>query len=278
MIAGKYLGLIFVILFLFYALSEKGLAGKIAEADESIVSAGIEKAKEMGFNPIPVYTDEKGKIIIVPGTLFSIRNGQWSLVNGDMLINVGNHPVPAEKITLNKGEYAVVQNGKIEKQSGSLVSGSENEISEMAHDANFQGKDVTDKDSLVLFKGKITNLIDAKKYLNKESYLQLLSVPQDGGVPFETDMHGRTVYTSDLPSIDIPVDGNFSLKVKVSDLKQGKYVIVGQKLNPYGLGSGVTPILSLESSKKLIIIEHPKDTKNKRLLDFGDVIIPIPKN
>lgn len=86
--AGKSLGLIFVIFFIFYALSGKSMAGKSAEADESIVSAGIEKAKEMGFNPIPVYTDEKGEIIIVPGTLFSIRNGKWSLVNGDMLINV----------------------------------------------------------------------------------------------------------------------------------------------------------------------------------------------
>ena len=111
--------LVFIALFVSFGQS---IAVESDDKDESIIHTGKEKAKEMELNPIPVYTDGKGEIIIVPGTLFSIRNGKWSLVNGDMLINVGNRPVAAEGITLNKGEYAIVQNGKAQKQSGSLMS------------------------------------------------------------------------------------------------------------------------------------------------------------
>lgn len=125
-------------------------------------------------------------------------------------------------------------------------------------------------------RGKIINLKKASKYINTESYLQILLIPDNGGVSFETDNKGRTVYPSNLPKISFSKDGTFSFTVK--NIKPGKYVIVGQKLNPYGLDSGLKPILSHLNNKAFIIIQHPDDTGGKNVLNFGDVFLPVPEN
>ena len=130
--------------------------------------------------------------------------------------------------------------------------------------------------TVIELRGTIVNLKEASKYINAESYLQLLFVPENDGISFETDENGRTVYPSTLPKSSFSKNGTFCLKVK--NIKPGKYVIVGQKLNPYAFGSGVKPILSSVSNKKPVIIQHPKNTKNKNIVNFGYVFLPIPEN
>jgi hypothetical protein len=125
-------------------------------------------------------------------------------------------------------------------------------------------------------RGKIVNLKKASKYINDESYLQLLFVPDNAGVSFETDNKGRTIYPSDLPKTSFSKNGAFSFKMKIT--KSGKYVIVVQKLNPYGLDSGLKPILSYLKNKEFIIIQHPEDTSGKNAFNLGDVFLPVPEN
>lgn len=90
-------------------------------ADESLVKAGMNKARSLGKNPIPAFVGDKGTIIVVAGAVFSIRGGRWTLVEGDMLINVGEKPLPADGLRLLKGEYAIVKGGEIKKQSGKVT-------------------------------------------------------------------------------------------------------------------------------------------------------------
>jgi hypothetical protein len=84
-------------------------------SQEELVSRGRDKAKQLGLNPIPVYTNEDGNIIIVQGTDFTINNNKWALAEGDMVINVGSDVVKAENVELNRGEYAKVEGGKVVK-------------------------------------------------------------------------------------------------------------------------------------------------------------------
>jgi len=86
-----------------------------AEPDAALVKKGRAKAKKLGYNPVPVFMNKTNSITIVQGTSFSIRNGSWSLVKGDMLINVGPRPVKAGKHTLQQGEYATVDKDGINK-------------------------------------------------------------------------------------------------------------------------------------------------------------------
>jgi hypothetical protein len=138
--------------------------------------------------------------------------------------------------------------------------------------------------TVIELRGKIVNLNKASKYITAESYLQLLFIPDNGSVSFETDDKGRTVYPSNLPRIHFPQDGNFNLPIyhaifehMTEFAKPGKYVIVGQNLNPYGLDSQLKPILSYLANKTLIII-HWKDIENRKVLNLGDVILPVPRN
>jgi hypothetical protein len=49
-------------------------------------------------------------------------------------------------------------------------------------------------------------------------------------------------------------------------------------LNPPIGSYGPNPILSSISEKKAVIIEHPKDTINKKTMNLGDVFLPVPAN
>lgn len=105
-----------------------GPAKKLAAAaepkpDDAVVAAGRKRAKELGCNPIPVYTNQKGEIIICKGALFTIRNNRWAATENDMIINAGAKPVKVGKYSLAKGEAAVVKNGKFEKLPDKLGIG-----------------------------------------------------------------------------------------------------------------------------------------------------------
>ena len=48
------------------------------------------------------------------------------------------------------------------------------------------------------------------------------------------------------------------------------------KMEPYGLGSRAKSFLSYMNNGKVIVIQHPKDTKDREVLNFGDVLMPVP--
>lgn len=226
------------ILSLLFGLS---LADESTEVDETIIQAGRQKATQLGLNPIPVYVNEKGEIIIVQGTAFSIRNGRWALDNGDMLINAGSRPVPANGIILNKGEYAVVENYKIKKFPDTLISNlqKEKQKSNTKQDTNITETKDAEKyvknaqKTGITIKGIIANLEDGKSFIGKDSYLQLLYRKEVGKVGslarIKIDYTIREEYIfliSDLAKIPIPHDGVFEFKL--GSLRPGKYFIIVQ--------------------------------------------------
>ena len=91
--------------------------------DKALVDACFKKAKELGYNPIPVYrTEEGGGIAITGGVKLTIRNGRQTFVENDMVINVGEFPIPVSDFEISKGEYAVLKAGKWVKQDGIISS------------------------------------------------------------------------------------------------------------------------------------------------------------
>ena len=91
--------------------------------DKAIVDAGLKKAKELGYNPIPVYmVKEGGSIAITGGAKLTIRNGRQTFVENDMVINVGEFSIPVSDIKISKGEYAVIKDDKWVKQDGIISS------------------------------------------------------------------------------------------------------------------------------------------------------------
>jgi hypothetical protein len=89
--------------------------------DQGLVRAGHLKAKEMGFNPIPAFVNEKDHLMIVAGTSFTMEQGKFVLANNDMIINTGKRPLKAMNLVLQTGEYATIKDGKITKQPGKLT-------------------------------------------------------------------------------------------------------------------------------------------------------------
>jgi hypothetical protein len=91
------------------------------DVDQAVVKAAMEKAKALKVNPIPVFVDQKGNLVTLPGIKINIRKGRWTLVTGDMLINVGSKPVNLGKdgkvgeVVLQKGEYIIVKEKEISK-------------------------------------------------------------------------------------------------------------------------------------------------------------------
>lgn len=270
------------------------IAGENIDSDEILVHGGKEKAKEMGFNPIPVYADEKGELIIIPGTLFSIRNGRWALIDGDMLINVGSRSVSAENIILKKGEYATVQNGKITKQSGSLVSGTENKISDAKHNSKFHENSVEENTlrTKIELVGSVINFSEAAKYITRESYFQIVKIPENHKLDGHFDGQGRIKVNSTLPKLKISKNGSFA--GNLLSLEPGDYTIVPQLfasgvyqtsnlvftnanalLVPYEMK---TLFLRKEKDESLAVISVPENPNQTVVIDIGKVVIPPPHN
>ena len=95
--------------------------GEKYKPDQKLVQAAKKKAEELGYNPIPMFVEsEGGNIMITGGAMLSIRNGRQTYVEKDMIINVGEFPIPVQGFKINKGEYAVVLGGKFVKQDGKI--------------------------------------------------------------------------------------------------------------------------------------------------------------
>lgn len=81
----------------------------------------------------------------------------------------------------------------------------------------------------------IVNMAEALKLVDKDSYIQLVSLPPDGRMRGKVDDQGRMSLDSDLARIAIPADGKVRLKCRA--LLPGKYILAIQKC------SGVSGIL-----------------------------------
>ena len=113
---------IFLLFFILFAINANDIiAGDISETDQKIIDAGVKKATELGANPLPICVGKEGNRFIPKGFIFSISNGQMTLKEGDMLINAGKGSITAAGVPLNRGEYAIVKDGKAEKGEESLL-------------------------------------------------------------------------------------------------------------------------------------------------------------
>lgn len=121
--------------------------------------------------------------------------------------------------------------------------------------------------------GRITNINDTQAYITGESYLQLITYPEDGLLPFTTDAQGRRVYASNLSDIDMPVNGAFVFET--TDLPPGRYVIAAQRLEPYAPESEETPILATAGNQPAVIV-IPENGNTSFEIDLGNVILPVP--
>jgi hypothetical protein len=114
--------LIVVFAFPFNAICEDKKVEKY-KPDKALVDESFKKAKGMGYNPIPVYmVEEGGSIAITGGVKLTIRNGRQTFVENDMIINVGEFPIPVSDHNISKGEFAVMKAGKWVKQDGIISS------------------------------------------------------------------------------------------------------------------------------------------------------------
>jgi hypothetical protein len=121
--------------------------------------------------------------------------------------------------------------------------------------------------------GRISNFSDVQAYVTEDSYLQLVSYPADGQMPFTTDGQGRRVYTSDLATTDMLSNGAFVFETL--GLISGQYVIAAQSLDPYGPGSEEEPVLSDEMNQALIF-SVPADNNTVFEVELGSVRLPVP--
>ena len=82
--------------------------------DQKLVDAGKQKAKQMDHNPVCIFVNKNGNIVITQ-SLFTIKNSQVTFVDGDMVINVGKDDATIWGTILKEGEYGIIKNGKLEK-------------------------------------------------------------------------------------------------------------------------------------------------------------------
>jgi len=113
-----------IVLFVFpLKASCEDKAEKKYKPDKALVDASLNKAKELGYNPIPVYkVKEEGGIAITGGAKLTIRNGRQTFVENDMIINVGEYSIPVSDFQISKGESAVIKADKWVKQEGIISS------------------------------------------------------------------------------------------------------------------------------------------------------------
>lgn len=133
-------------------------------------------------------------------------------------------------------------------------------------------------DSQITIKGIITNIKKAETHFSSKTHLQLVRVPEDGNLAFETDDSGRLAYASDLAKVPVPKkDGKFAFVTK--NLLPGKYIIVLQHFQRVSLGGGPQPsaILAKEGNWLNIDVPNvPNDAKRPLVIDVGNIYIRFP--
>ena len=119
-----------------------------------------------------------------------------------------------------------------------------------------------EKDSLTI-KASINNVSEFEKFVDEETFLQLVKMGENGLLAFETDEKGRTLYKSNYVKIPFPNNNKITLHAK--NLEPGKYVIAVQFLKD----RNVYPLL-IKNDKNLII-KIPEDINILRRIDLGSV-------
>jgi hypothetical protein len=121
----------------------------------------------------------------------------------------------------------------------------------------------------ITIRGVITNLAEAKPAIDKDTYLQLLSVSPGGALrgSITVAADGRVTYESDLPKTAIPARGPFSIQCK--GLTPGKYLVAAQR------GSfAEQPFLRKGTSYLLITVP---ERVTGPVLDVGAVTLPLTR-
>jgi hypothetical protein len=242
--------------------------------DPNLVNLGNEKAKQMGFNPVPAYLSAYG----------DVKSNKFNLQNNDMLINVGRHPFTFRGVQLDVGEFLIFKGGQPIKQNGTLSSGI------AAIDKNSK--------NIITIKGEIENLGKTRKLLlNNNSCMNLVKVYDEGSKDaplfkiYRVDKSGKKtslvrlspqsgdsvllsmtsqlelVYYSELPPIQIPSRPNFT--IKLIDLKPGRYAIAVQRTKTE------PSYLAKNEKEEPVIINIPATMDQPLLFDLGKVFIPL---
>lgn len=278
------------VLLLFLIFFAPAVSGENIKLNDVLIQAAREKATQNGLNPIPLYVDENGEVAIVPGTLFSMRDGSWVPVDGDMLINVGKRPAQIEDSVLGRGEYAIVQNGRVEKQPDSLMPYIEKPSHaerkpQSRHDSVGMGTTLTNIELV----GRITNFPTVAKYMTDDSYFQIVDISNKDALDGRFDDQGRIEIHSTLPRLEVSRHGSFG--GNFISIKPGKYIIVPQLFDSgvYQTSNLVvvnakavivpeemkTLLLRKSDDSSLAVISVRKDCEQEVLVDMGEMILPV---
>lgn len=132
----------------------------------------------------------------------------------------------------------------------------------------------TPTDTPVLLSGRIMNLQAAAPLIDKSSYLQLTKLPPDNQLLYRVDRLGRIHYVSDLPAAELTLDGTFRLELP--EMQPGRYVMVGQSLDPASAEYGNVPILTDAKTGRARIISVPQGRTAPLDLDLGPLNVSLP--
>lgn len=126
------------------------------------------------------------------------------------------------------------------------------------------------KSQPVTIKGVITNLVETKGLIAKDTYLQLALLGPGGSFKIHTDGRGRFSIDSDLPRISVPMTGSkgaFSFNCK--GLAEGTYVVAFQ------LAEVLNHSALLLKGGRPLQLQISKDTGST--VDVGEVTLPTPR-
>jgi hypothetical protein len=121
----------------------------------------------------------------------------------------------------------------------------------------------------ITIKGSIESFETIKTQFAKDSYLQLMVLPKDGGYGASTDSIGRLIIKTDLPKAIFASDGSFVFKLK--NLDPGTYLIVAQLLKGRSYNSPAPFFKQNSELLKIIIIEGAQFPLT---IDLGKCSIP----
>lgn len=122
--------------------------------------------------------------------------------------------------------------------------------------------------------GRIANLQAAASLIDASSHLQLVKLPENNQLTYFFDAAGRIKYASDLPAIDLPADGAF--RMTLPPLLPGRYVVVGQSLDPASADGGNVPVLADVRTGRARIVEVAPDASAPAVQDLGEVVLALP--
>lgn len=122
--------------------------------------------------------------------------------------------------------------------------------------------------------GRIANLQAAAPFLDANSHLQLVKLPENNQLTYFFDANGRIKYASDLPAIDVPADGAF--RMTLPPLLPGRYVVVGQSMDPASADGGNVPVLADVRTGRARIVEVAPGASAPAVQDLGEVVLVLP--